>query len=187
MLKYCNDCKRDLENDNFYSYKKSICKQCVNKKVKCDYCDKEFNSTNLSKHIKQRHNTFDSSRTNDTSRPNDSTHDSTYNSTHDNNSSMPIKYIDENYDPLYPTIKDGLYLNEYAKLLEDKIKNLDMKTLHKIDKILTKSNILNNKIMNKTITKIEEKQYENNLRKLKDLDYFDERLCKILLKYKYLD
>ena len=71
--------------------------------------------------------------------------------------------------------------------MEYKIKNLDIKTLHKVDKILTKSNILNNKIMNKTITKIEEKQYENNLKKLKDLDYFDERLCKILLKYKYLD
>ena len=33
----------------------------------------------------------------------------------------------------------------------------------------------------------EEKQYENNINKLKDLDYFDERVCKILLKYKYLD
>ena len=48
MLKYCNGCKRDLEIDDFYSYKKSICKQCVNKKVKCNYCNKEFNSTNLS-------------------------------------------------------------------------------------------------------------------------------------------
>ena len=50
MLKYCNGCKRDLETDNFYSYKKSTCKECVNRKVKCNYCDKEFNSTNLSKH-----------------------------------------------------------------------------------------------------------------------------------------
>ena len=58
MLKYCNGCKRDLEIDNFYSYKKSICKQCVNKKVKCDYCDREFNSTNLSKHMKQIHSTL---------------------------------------------------------------------------------------------------------------------------------
>ena len=33
MSKYCNRCKRDLEIDNFYSYKKSICKQCVNKKI----------------------------------------------------------------------------------------------------------------------------------------------------------
>ena len=49
MLKYCNGCKRDLEIDNFYSYKKSICKRCVNKNVKCHYCNNEFNSINLSK------------------------------------------------------------------------------------------------------------------------------------------
>ena len=53
------------EIDNFYSYKKSICKECVNRKVKCDYCDKEFKNTNLSKHIKQTHSTYNSSRTND--------------------------------------------------------------------------------------------------------------------------
>ena len=80
-----------------------------------------------------------------------------------------------------------MYLNEYAKLMKDKINNLDIKTLHKIDKILTKCNTLHNKIMNNTITKIEEKQYENKIKKLKDLDYFNERVCKILLKYKYLD
>ena len=33
MSKYSNRCKRDLEIDNFYSYKKSICKQCVFKKL----------------------------------------------------------------------------------------------------------------------------------------------------------
>ena len=58
MLKYCNRCKRDLEINNFHSYEKSICKQCVNKKIKCDYCDKEFYSTNLSKQIKQMHSTL---------------------------------------------------------------------------------------------------------------------------------
>ena len=58
MSKYCNRGKRDLEIDNFYSYKKSICRQCVNKKTKCDYCNKEFNCTSLSKHIKQIHSTL---------------------------------------------------------------------------------------------------------------------------------
>ena len=58
MSKYCNRCKRDLEIDNFHYYKKSICKECVNKKVKCDYCNKEFNSTKLSKQIKQIHSTL---------------------------------------------------------------------------------------------------------------------------------
>ena len=65
MLKYCNGCKRDLEIDKFYSYKKSICKECVKRKVKCYYRNKEFNSTNLSKHIKQIHSTYKTSRTND--------------------------------------------------------------------------------------------------------------------------
>ena len=33
MLKYCNGCKRDLEIDKFYSYRKIPCKECVNKKL----------------------------------------------------------------------------------------------------------------------------------------------------------
>ena len=61
-----------------------------------------------------------------------------------------------------------------------------IKTRDQINRILAKNRILHDKIKNNTITKIEE-QYENNLNKLKDLDYFDERVCKILLKYKYLD
>ena len=65
MLEYCNGCKRDLEIDNYYSYKKITCKKSLNKKVNCDYCDKQFSSTKLSKHIKQIHSTHNSSRTND--------------------------------------------------------------------------------------------------------------------------
>ena len=181
MLKYCNGCKRDLEIDNFYSYKKNICKRCLNKKVKCGYCDREFNSTNLSKHIKQIHSTYDTSNTNHSSRPNDSTYNSTYNST----SKKTNNNIDGNNDPLYPTIGDSLYLNNFLELNKDKI--YDTKTQNQINKILTKNRILHDKIINKTITQMEEKQYENNLIKLKDLDYIDERVCKIFLKYKYLD
>ena len=180
MSKYCNGCKRDLEIDNFYSYKKSICKQCVNKKVKCDYCNKEFNSTNLSKHIKQMHNTYNSNY--------NSTHNSTSNSTYDDstfNKTDKNNIVDENNDPLYPTIEDGLNLNKYNELKKDKI--YDIKTRNQINRILTKNGILHNKIINKIITKKEEEQYENNLNKLRDIDYFDERVCKILLKYKYLD
>ena len=65
MLKYSDGCKRDLEIDNFRFQKKSTSEECVNKKVKCDYYDKEFNSTKLSKHIKQIHSTYISSTTND--------------------------------------------------------------------------------------------------------------------------
>ena len=180
MLKYCNACKRDLEIDNFYSYKKSFCKHCLNKKVKCGYCDKEFNSTNLSKHIKQRHSTYVCTYNNSTSNKTVK-NNSTSNKTDKNN------ITDENNEPLYPTIGDGLYLNNYKKLIKDKINNLDIKTQDKINRILTKNRMLHDKIKNNRITMREEKQYENNLNKLKDLDYFDERVCKILLKYKYLD
>ena len=180
MSKYCNGCKRDLEIDNFYSYKKNICKQCVNKKVKCDYCNKEFNSTNLSKHIKQMHNTYNSNyNSNNNSTSNSTYDDCTFNKTDKNN------FVDENNDPLYPTIEDGLYLNKYIELKKDKI--YDIKTRNQINRILTKNRIIHNKITNKIITEKEEEQYENNLNKLRDIDYFDERVCKILLKYKYLD
>ena len=155
MLRYCNGCKRDLEIDSFYSYKKSTCKECVNKKVKCEYCDKEFNSTNLSKHIKQIHSTYDTSRTNDSTY--NSTYDSTYNDSTSNKTHIS-NIIDENSEPLYPTIEEGLYLNKYIKLMKDKISNLDIKTQNKVNRILTKNRILHDKIINNTKTKIEEKQ-----------------------------
>ena len=56
-----------------------------------------------------------------------------------------------------------------------------------MNRILTKNRILHNKIINKNITIGEQNQFENNIYKLRDLDYVDERVCKILLKYKYLD
>ena len=174
MLNYCNGCKRDLEIDKFYSYKKSACKDCINKKIKCDYCNKEFNSTNLSKHIKQRHSTYNTSNTNDSTSNN-----STSNKTDKNN------IIDENNEPLYATIGDSIYLNNHNKLKRDEMYKLDKKTLDKINRILSKNSILSDKIKNKTISKGEEKQYENNLNKLKDLNHLDDRVCKILLKYKY--
>ena len=199
MMKYCKGCKRDLEIENFYSYKKCICKQCVNKKFKCHYCKKEYNSTNLSKHTKQIHSTYNTSNTNDITYNTSSTIDSTYN-TSDTNDSTPKKtnknnstskktnknnIIDENNKPLYPTVEDGLYLNKYIELKKDKI--YDIKTRDQINRFLTKNRMLHDKIINNTVTKTEEKQNENNLNQLKDLDYFDERVCKILLKYKCLD
>ena len=171
MLKYCYGCKRDLEADKFYPYKKSTCKQCINKKIKCDYCSKEFNSTKLSKHIKQIHSTNNSN--------NNSTNNSNNNST---NNSTNNNIID---DPSYPTIGDSLYLNKYLELNKDKI--YDTKTHNQMNTILSKNRILYDKIINKNISNGEQKQYENNLYKLRDLGYVNERVCKILLKYKYLD
>ena len=183
MSKYCNTCKRDLEIDNFYSYKKSICKQCVNKKVKCDYCNKEFNSTNLSKHIKQIHSTLLRSDTSDSTLQRFDKSDSTLQRF--DKSDSTLQRSDKNNEPLYPTIEDGLYLKKYIELKKDKI--YDTKTRDKINRILTKNRILCDKIKNNTITKREENQYENNLNKLRALNYFDEKVCKILLKNKYLD
>ena len=220
MSKYCNRCKRYLEINNFYSYNKSICKQCVNKKIKCDYCNKEFNSTNLSKHIKQIHSTLLRSDKSDSTY--NSKHNSTHNSTYEDStlqrsnksdstlqrsdksdstllrsdksdstlqiydkSDSTLQVSDKNNELLNPTIEDGLYLNKYNELKIDKI--YDIKTRNQINRILTKNRMLHNKIKNNTITKREEEQFENNLNKLRDLDYFDERVCKILLKYKYLD
>ena len=48
----CNILKTD-----FYKYKNgklySTCIECFNKKVKCKYCNKEFNKIYLSKHLKR--------------------------------------------------------------------------------------------------------------------------------------
>ena len=114
MLKYCNGCKRDLEIDYFYSYKKSICKECLNKKVKCDYCNKEFNSTNLSKHIKQRHCTYKNSGTNDSTYNSSRTNDSTYDSTSTSNK------VIKNNSTSEITLSDQLYVSTYADSLKKK-------------------------------------------------------------------
>ena len=71
--------------------------------------------------------------------------------------------------------------------MKDKVKKFDITTQDKINRTLNKNRMLHDKIKNNTITMREEKQYQNNLNKLKDLDYFDERVCRIFLKYKYLD
>ena len=126
MLKYCKGCKRDLEVDIFSSYKKSICKDCVIKKVKCDYCDKEFNSTNLSKHIKQIHSTYNSSGTNystykstcKSSGTNDSTrtNDSTSKKTNKNNSTFNETNKTKSTSEI--TLSDQLYVSTYTDSLK---------------------------------------------------------------------
>ena len=55
IKKRCKVCNI-LETD-FYKYKNgklySTCIECFNKKVKCEFCNKEFNKTYLSKHSKR--------------------------------------------------------------------------------------------------------------------------------------
>ena len=59
----CSDCENkkrrkvcNILKTDFYKYKNgklySTCIKCFNKKVKCEFCNKEFNKTYLSKHLK---------------------------------------------------------------------------------------------------------------------------------------
>ena len=62
--KLCSDCENkkrckvcNILKTDFYKYKNgklySTCIECFNKKVKCEVCNKEFNKTYLSKHLKR--------------------------------------------------------------------------------------------------------------------------------------
>ena len=52
--KVCDEMKMD-----FYSYKNgkiySTCKECFNKKVWCEFCEKELNKSYLGSHIEKQH------------------------------------------------------------------------------------------------------------------------------------
>ena len=60
----CSDCENkkrckvcNILKTDFYKYRNgklySTCIECFNKKVKCEFCNKEFNETYLSKHLKR--------------------------------------------------------------------------------------------------------------------------------------
>ena len=55
IKKRCKEC--NILKTDFYKYKNgrlySTCIVCFNKKVKCEFCNKEFNKTYLSKHLKR--------------------------------------------------------------------------------------------------------------------------------------
>ena len=55
VIKRCKDC--NILTTDLYKYKNgkmySTCIECFNKKVKCEFCNEEFNRTFLSKHIKR--------------------------------------------------------------------------------------------------------------------------------------
>ena len=57
--KRCKDCNTSKSNTNFYIYKNgkmySTCIQCFNKKVRCEFCNKELNKSYLRSHIKKQH------------------------------------------------------------------------------------------------------------------------------------
>ena len=62
--KLCDDCSNkrrckvcNILKTDFYKYKNgklySTCTECFNKKVKCEFCNKDFNKTHSSKHLKR--------------------------------------------------------------------------------------------------------------------------------------
>ena len=57
--KRCKECNTSKSNTNFYIYKNgktySSCKVCFNKKVRCEFCNKELNKSYLRSHIKKQH------------------------------------------------------------------------------------------------------------------------------------
>ena len=56
--KRCKDCNTSKSNTNFYIYKNgktySSCKVCFNKKVRCEFCNKDLNKSYLRSHIKNK-------------------------------------------------------------------------------------------------------------------------------------
>ena len=147
MLKYCNGCERDLEIDKFYSYKKIICKECINKKVKCAYCNKEFNSTNLSKHIKQVHSTFKKTDTSDSTFKKTETSDSTFKKTDTSDITSEI------------TLSEQLCVRNYIDLMKNRNICDEQKDIDKINKILARNRILTDKIRKNTINENEKKSF----------------------------
>ena len=57
--KRCKDCNTSKSNTNFYIYKNgkmyNSCKVCFNKKVRCEFCNKELNKSYLRSHVKKQH------------------------------------------------------------------------------------------------------------------------------------
>ena len=42
MTFHCNECGKNLDESNFYKKVKNKCKNCLNKKLKCQACGKFF-------------------------------------------------------------------------------------------------------------------------------------------------
>ena len=57
--KRCKDCNIMKNCNTFYSYKNgkmyNSCKVCFNKKVRCEFCNKELNKSYLRSHVKKQH------------------------------------------------------------------------------------------------------------------------------------
>ena len=55
MTYLCIECGQELDENNFYRKVKNRCKDCLNKKFKCDFCEKSFTKKWLKTHIEREH------------------------------------------------------------------------------------------------------------------------------------
>ena len=51
----CIDCGKKLDENRFYRKVKNRCKDCLNKKFKCELCEKSFTKKWLTTHIDREH------------------------------------------------------------------------------------------------------------------------------------
>ena len=196
---FCDRCTNNLPIDNFYSYKKSICKECINKKVKCEFCSKKFNSSNLTKHKKLIHGTYNSSNitdknksTSDEINKNNSTsiipdkNKSTSNTKKDLIKSTSGKSTSATRTENKSTsnTKTNLHKSTSSSTKENKntsnIKNTNNtyneKDVDKINLLLSKARIIQEKISLGTINQKEKRNFTTIIIKLLKLKYFNKDL-----------
>ena len=56
MTYLCNECGKELDESNFYKKVKNKCKDCLNKKLKCQVCGRLFTKKWMTTHIEREHN-----------------------------------------------------------------------------------------------------------------------------------
>ena len=55
MMFLCIECGKNLDENRFYRKVKNRCKNCLNKKFKCEFCEKSFTKKWLKTHIEREH------------------------------------------------------------------------------------------------------------------------------------
>ena len=142
----CSDCENkkrckvcNILKTDFYKYKNdklySTCIECFNKKVKCEFCNKEFNKTYLSKHSKRCIINHDNNNYTNNEIIN-------HNENHDNNNYTNNEIINhnENYD------NNNYTNNNITKDNNDNIDNNCNRTLIVVPSFCGKTHLLLNKL-----------------------------------------
>ena len=55
MMFLCVECGKSLDENRFYRKVKNRCQDCLNKKFKCEFCEKSFTKKWLKTHIEREH------------------------------------------------------------------------------------------------------------------------------------